>query len=142
MEQHESNGHGNSHDDHATEGNRQYYPKGWWVPLIGLVTVALGFTLLGGFIFGISGTDKWGKSNQCQTCENGKCDSAKCMDEKKCDGKCVKDKDGNVMMNVDAQKNDSAMTKTDDGKKDSTVAKMNDLQKQTESKPEHHKHHK
>jgi hypothetical protein len=63
MENHENNGHGNSHDDAHTEGNRQYYPKGWWVPLAGLATVALGFALLGGFIFSVSGTERWGQTH-------------------------------------------------------------------------------
>ena len=63
MENHDHNEHGDSH----TEGNRQSYPKGWWVPLAGLVVVALGFTVIGYFAFNISGTDKWGKSEQCET---------------------------------------------------------------------------
>ena len=70
MENHGNNGHGNSHDDAHTEGNRQYYPKGWWVPLAGLVTVALGFSLLGSFIFSVSGTDRWGKTETVVTSED------------------------------------------------------------------------
>ncbi|CAN5784208.1 hypothetical protein BH11BAC7_BH11BAC7_17600 [soil metagenome] len=64
MENHDHNGHGESHDDHATEGNRQYYPKGWWMPLAGLVTVALGFCIIGYFAFNVSGTDKWGQREE------------------------------------------------------------------------------
>jgi hypothetical protein len=60
---HEHNGHGHSHDDHNTEGNRQYYPKSWWIPLVGLFVVAFGFSLLAGWILGMSGTDKWGKTH-------------------------------------------------------------------------------
>lgn len=60
--------HENSHDDHGhdmTEGNRQYYPKGWYVPLVGLFVVAFFISLGAGALLGISGTDKWGKSEQC-----------------------------------------------------------------------------
>ncbi len=64
MENHDHNGHGTGHDDHATEGNRQYYPQGWWMPLAGLVTVALGFCIIGYFAFNISGTDKWGQREE------------------------------------------------------------------------------
>ncbi len=156
MEHHENNGHGNSHDDSQTEGNRQYYPKGWWVPLVGLVTIALGFTLIGGFVLRASGTDKWGKSEQCEACENGKCDKGKCTDDKKCDGKCDKDKDGNaMMMNNAGGSKDSMMAKSDDGKKDSATAKADDgkaapmmenanpdaAKKPADAKPTH-KHHK
>ncbi len=56
----ENHGHETGHDDHATEGNRQYYPQGWWMPLAGLITVALGFAIIGYFCLDISGTDKWG----------------------------------------------------------------------------------
>jgi hypothetical protein len=62
MSHHEENGHGQSHDHDTTEGNRQYYPQGWWIPLAGLTVVALGLIYLGGFSVGLSGTDKWGKS--------------------------------------------------------------------------------
>lgn len=65
MENHD-NGHEESHDDHATEGNRQYYPKGWWMPLAGLLVVALGFTVIGYFAFDISGTDKWGQREETE----------------------------------------------------------------------------
>jgi hypothetical protein len=72
MSQHESHsnahtyGESGAHDDHAhdnTEGNRQYYPKGWWVPLGGLAAIALCFALLGGWILSMSGTDKWGQQH-------------------------------------------------------------------------------
>jgi hypothetical protein len=87
MENHENNGHGESHDDHATEGNRQYYPKGWWMPLVGLLVVALGFTAIGTFAFSVSGTDRWGKKEQCEMkdgkegecCKDGK--EGECKDE-------------------------------------------------------------
>ncbi|MBI3511588.1 MAG: hypothetical protein HY064_13080 [Bacteroidetes bacterium] len=83
MGNHESNGHAENNDHDMTEGKAQYYPKGWWIPLAGLVTVALGFTLLAGFIFSHSGTDKWGKSDKVcndSCCKNGN----KCMDNGKC----------------------------------------------------------
>lgn len=60
--------HENSHDDHGhdmTEGNRQYYPKGWFIPLVGLFVVAFFISLGAGALLGISGTDKWGKTEQC-----------------------------------------------------------------------------
>lgn len=58
--------HENSHDDHGhdTEGKRQYYPKGWHIPLIGLIVVALGVSIGAGLLLGISGTDKWGKTEE------------------------------------------------------------------------------
>lgn len=58
--------HENDHDDHShdTEGNRQYYPKGWHIPLIGLVVVGLGVSIGAGLLLGISGTDKWGKTEE------------------------------------------------------------------------------
>jgi hypothetical protein len=71
MENHDHNGHGESHDDHATEGNRQYYPKGWWMPLVGLLVVALGFTVIGYFVLGVSGTDKWGQRQEIVEGEHG-----------------------------------------------------------------------
>lgn len=86
MAHHDSNGHGSSHDHDDTEGSRQYYSKGWYLPLIGLVVIALGFSLLGGFVLGHSGTDKWGKKAECtEECmkeckENGK----ECKDMKEC----------------------------------------------------------
>src|ERR1041384_7189499 len=122
MENHENNGHGESHDDHATEGNRQYYPKGWWVPLIGLVIVALGFTVIGTFVFSASGTDRWGKKEQCEMkCDkDGKCctENGECKEGKECkDGKmeCKDDKDEKA-----EGKSDAAMAP--DGK-DSVAAK-------------------
>ncbi|HEU4717284.1 MAG TPA: hypothetical protein VFU15_05610 [Bacteroidia bacterium] len=63
MANHEQNGHGQSHDHDITEGSRQYYPKGWFIPLVGLVIVAFGFALLGGFVLNHVGTDKWGKGD-------------------------------------------------------------------------------
>lgn len=49
------------HDHDHTEGNRQYYPAGWWIPLVALVIIAIGFAGLGGFLFSLAGTDRWGK---------------------------------------------------------------------------------
>lgn len=101
--------HEDSHDDHGhdmTEGKRQYYPKGWYLPLTGLVIVAFCFSLGAGALLGISGTDKWGKKDACcemENCKegdmNGKCDP------KTCDPKDCKDKEGNMMM--DHKNNDS-----------------------------------
>src|SRR6266403_6177818 len=105
MEHHENNGHGESHDDHATEGNRQYYPKGWWVPLIGLLIVALGFTALGTFVFSHSGTDRWGKTEQCDN--NGKCcDDPNCKGDKckEGEGKECKDEKGGCKDGKDSKK--------------------------------------
>ena len=91
MAHHDSNGHGSSHDHDNTEGSRQYYSKGWYLPLIGLVVIALGFSLLGGFVLGHSGTDKWGKKAECtEECmkeckESGKeCNDKECKDMKEC----------------------------------------------------------
>ncbi|MGL4596805.1 MAG: OmpA family protein [Bacteroidia bacterium] len=53
------------HDHDHTEGNRQYYPKGWWVPLIGLAVVLFGFAFLVGWFINMTGTDKWGKKDEC-----------------------------------------------------------------------------
>lgn len=83
--------HHESHDDHGhdnTEGNRQYYPQGWHLPLIGLFVVAFFFAVGGGMLLGISGTDKWG---QHEVCHNEKCDGHCGMEhEKACctDGSC------------------------------------------------------
>lgn len=66
MANHNSNGHAHGHDDAHTEGNRQYYPKSWWMPLAGLVVLAFGFCLLAGWILGMSGTDKWGKNSETE----------------------------------------------------------------------------
>ncbi|HTF05210.1 MAG TPA: hypothetical protein VK826_14375 [Bacteroidia bacterium] len=59
--QEDSHGHDNDHDN--TEGNRQYYPQGWYFPLVGLLALAICFALGAGSLLGISGTDKWGKSS-------------------------------------------------------------------------------
>lgn len=83
--------HHESHDDHGhdtTEGNRQYYPGGWHLPLIGLFVVAFLFALGGGMLLGVSGTDKWG---QHEVCHNEHCDGHCGMEhEKACctDGSC------------------------------------------------------
>ena len=86
MENHDNHGHDNGHDDAHTEGNRQAYPKGWYLSLVGLVAVALLFTFLGTFIFSHSGTERWGQTEQC---ENDKCCGEEgCKDDKdKCEDK-------------------------------------------------------
>jgi hypothetical protein len=61
MGTHESNGHGHGHAHDTTEGNRQYYSRGWYIPLAGLVVTALGFIILAGWIISFTGTDRWGK---------------------------------------------------------------------------------
>lgn len=115
MENHDHNGHGESHDDHATEGNRQYYPKGWSLPLIGLVIVAFGFTVIGYFAFNISGTDKWGKSEQCETHGDGHGEKKDaCCAEDKCDDKGGHEaKDGHAPA---AHGNEGTMAPTGDHK--------------------------
>ena len=80
---HSENSH--NHDDHGhdmTEGKRQYYPKGWYIPLAGLVLVALIFSLGAGSLLGVSGTDKWGKKDECCTAEG-----CKDGDHHECEGK-------------------------------------------------------
>jgi hypothetical protein len=128
MENHDHNGHGESHDDHATEGNRQYYPKGWSLPLIGLVIVALGFTVIGYFAFNVSGTDKWGKSEQCETGhghgdghgdKKGEC----CAEGKECDhhkgGHEAKDEHGH---GTEAHGTEGTMAPTGDHKDSASPA--------------------
>lgn len=61
MANHDAHHDGHDHDHDHTEGNRQYYPKGWWIPLVALVVFAIGFAGLGGWLFSLSGTDRWGK---------------------------------------------------------------------------------
>ena len=51
-----------SHDHDHTEGKRQSYPQGWWIPLAGLVVVAIIFAFGIGSLLNIAGTDKWGKT--------------------------------------------------------------------------------
>lgn len=58
---HHEDAHGDDHGHDNTEGNRQYYPQGWYLPLIGLTVIAIAFALGAGSLLGISGTDKWGK---------------------------------------------------------------------------------
>ena len=60
---HHEDSHDHGHD--MTEGNRQYYPKGWYLPLVGLFVVAFFFAYGGGALLGISGTDKWGVVEYC-----------------------------------------------------------------------------
>jgi hypothetical protein len=118
-----SNGQGNSHDDSHTEGNKQYYPKGWWIPLVGLVTIALGFTLIGGFVLRASGTDKWGHTEQCDSakcCNDPNCKGDKCGADKKCDANCMDKKGGDAGM-MNGNKMDSGMAKG--GMKDSMPMK-------------------
>lgn len=84
--------HEESHDDHGhdnTEGSRQYYPKGWYLPLVGLFIVAFGFAYGAGSLLGISGTDKWGHKEMCHM-EN--CDGHCGMDHG--DAGCCKEGEG------------------------------------------------
>jgi OmpA-OmpF porin, OOP family len=64
MANHDAHHDGHDHDHDHTEGNRQYYPKGWWIPLVALVIFAIGFAGLGGWLFSLSGTDRWGKHTE------------------------------------------------------------------------------
>lgn len=64
MANHDAHHDGHGHDHDHTEGNRQYYPKGWWIPLVALVIFAIGFAGLGGWLFSLSGTDRWGKHSE------------------------------------------------------------------------------
>ncbi|HTL81456.1 MAG TPA: hypothetical protein VL651_07115 [Bacteroidia bacterium] len=116
MANHESNGHSEDHDHDNTEGNHQYYPKGWYLPLVGLVVIALGFTALGSFAFSISGTDRWGKTEQCCDGNGACCKDDKCMDA---NGNCTMDKDHCK----DTNSNSSSGTTT------TTTAPMNDSAK-------------
>lgn len=77
----------NKHEEHNADGDRQVYPKGWWMPLIGILIIALGFTSIGAFAFSASGTERWGKTEQCEM-KDGKC----CAEDKACaEGKEEKD---------------------------------------------------
>lgn len=92
----ENNDHSNSHNNHVEEEG-QTYPKGWWVPKIGLLIVALGFTAIGTFVFSASGTDRWGKTEQCEMKDGKCCGDEKCKDGKDAEsckdkGACDKDK--------------------------------------------------
>ncbi|GAB4143958.1 MAG: hypothetical protein Fur0041_19000 [Bacteroidia bacterium] len=71
MAHHENHDHGHDHDHDHTEGNRQYYPQGWWIPVVGLVVIGLGFGLLGYNLFNIAGTDKWGKGHETAEMHGG-----------------------------------------------------------------------
>jgi hypothetical protein len=110
--------HHESHDDHGhddTEGNRQYYPQGWYIPLLGLFIVAFFFAFGGGALLGISGTDKWGVHEVCHTKD---CDGHCGMDhEKACctDGTCEHCK---------AEHGDAHTTPTTDHAQDSTAIAM------------------
>lgn len=115
MDNHEHNDHGHSSEHDNTEGSRQYYPKGWWMPLAGLVTIALGFALLGGTVLGISGTDKWGQSAQHECTEHCGPD---CKD--KAAGKECHDKDAACEDKHDAHGHEAPMK--DEAKKDSAPA--------------------
>ncbi|MGL5891049.1 MAG: OmpA family protein, partial [Bacteroidia bacterium] len=64
MANHDAHHDGHDHDHDHTEGNRQYYPKGWWIPLVALVIFAIGFAGLGGWLFSLAGTDRWGKHTE------------------------------------------------------------------------------
>lgn len=102
--------HEDSHDDHGhdmTEGNRQYYPKGWYLPLVGLFVVAFFFSMGGGALLGISGTDKWGHVEYC-TMEN-------------CDGHCGMEH-MDMTMEGDHHGDDHNVVPTDIANKDSATS--------------------
>ncbi len=61
---HHEDSHGNDHGHDNTEGNRQYYPQGWYLPLLALCLVAVAFAFGAGSLLGISGTDKWGAKQE------------------------------------------------------------------------------
>lgn len=71
MANHDAHHDGHDHDHDHTEGNRQYYPKGWWIPLVALVIFAIGFAGLGGWLFSLSGTDRWGKHTEDEHGQGG-----------------------------------------------------------------------
>ncbi|HLG04280.1 MAG TPA: hypothetical protein VI731_11850 [Bacteroidia bacterium] len=56
------NGHGQGTSHDNTEGDRQYYPSGWYIPLAGLVATVFGLICLAAYFMEFSGTDRWGKS--------------------------------------------------------------------------------
>jgi cytoskeletal protein RodZ len=64
---HHEDSHDHGHD--MTEGKRQYYPSGWYLPLVALVAIGIVFAFGAGSLLGISGTDKWGKNNTHETAE-------------------------------------------------------------------------
>jgi hypothetical protein len=105
--------HHESHDDHGhdnTEGNRQYYPQGWYLPLVGLFVVAFFFSLGAGALLGISGTDKWG---QHEVCHMENCDGHCGMEhEKACctDGTCEHCKAEHGDQHGTESHNDAAVT--------------------------------
>lgn len=124
--------HHEAHDDHGhddTEGKRQYYPKGWYLPLVGLFVVAFVFAIGLGSLLAISGTDKWGKHEVCHI-EN--CDGHCGMEHEKAE--CCKDgdhkecKDGDMHENAVApHNNDSvniAAAPADSAKADTAVKEM------------------
>jgi hypothetical protein len=142
MAHHEDN-HGHDHGHDNTEGSRQYYPKGWWVPLAGLALIALCISLTAGFALNHSGTDKWGKhecSAECKDhCSKGECDHECCANKESCatDGHndkaccdkdaaaghddkacCDKDAKHDDHAGADSSKVDSAPAKADDHKDD------------------------
>lgn len=113
MSNHEHNDHGHSSDHDHTEGKRQYYPKGWYLPLFGLLVIALGFGLLGGFILENAGTDTSCKEEQhvCNEHCGADCKEKKEACEKDGHGKdacCDKDKAGHDAGMKEDAKHDSA----------------------------------
>ncbi len=68
---HHEDSHDHGHD--MTEGKRQYYPSGWYLPLVALVAIGIVFAFGAGSLLGISGTDKWGKCNDAHCVAEGNC---------------------------------------------------------------------
>jgi hypothetical protein len=107
--------HEDSHDDHGhdmTEGNRQYYPSGWHLPLIGLFVVAFFISLGAGALLGISGTDKWGKHEVChdQACDGhcGMDHADACCTDGNCD-KCKEHKGTDAHSDIPAPGHDKQL---------------------------------
>jgi len=137
--------HEESHDDHGhdnTEGSRQYYPKGWYLPLVGLFIVAFGFSYGAGAILGISGTDKWGHKEMChmEDCK-GDCgmDHEKGACCKEGEGECKDSHEGTSAESAVAPNNNDSVavaaapasdcTKTDTSKVEPAKAKVEPAQK-------------
>jgi hypothetical protein len=120
---HQEDNHGHDHGHDNTEGNRQYYPKGWWIPLVGLAIIALGFGLAGGMIMDHVGTDKWGKSEHVCTDHCGDdCEEA-CEDEHggaKEKDDCCKGEGENKSCDKDAKEDHAAGETKNDSVKPAT----------------------
>lgn len=118
-----SNHEHDAHDDHHTEGDRQSYKKGWWISIVGLLIVALGFAAIGTIGLSHSGTERWGKSEQCdEKCEK---DGACCEGEKECkDGeKECKEGEEHHGAAVKGESHDSVAGHSENHNHDSVAAK-------------------